>query len=474
MKNSDLLERIRGARCAVLGLGVSNLPLVDFLLAHGAQEVTVHDKKSVGELGEKAERLLSMGVKFITGEEYLKRIDADVIFRSPGIRDDKDGIPEAVKAGAILTSEMELFFDITPAHVLAITGSDGKTTTTTLTSLILQEELKKKGEGRVFLGGNIGQPLLPLAEQMTERDYAVVELSSFQLKTMNKPLGRAIITNITPNHLDWHTDMSEYIDAKFNICRGGVERLVTNAENAITRELARNLGGKVTYFSSKKNSFGEICGEFPGEKAIFERDGEIIISDGIVEKIMLKTADIRLVGRHNVENYMAAIGILDDLVSAESVRRVATTFGGVEHRLEFVRELDGVKYYNSSIDSTPTRSAAALSALDKAPIMICGGYDKHIPFDSFGEVLCRKAKAVILTGATAFAIRSAVEACPLYPGSGLELRDAADFDEAVTLARSLAESGDIVLLSPACASFDAFRNFEERGRHFKALVNNMK
>lgn len=475
MNREKILEKIRLSRIGVLGFGVSNVPLVRFLLEAGAKQITVYDKKEREKLGEAADEFAAAGVRFVTGEGYLDEIEADIIFRSPGIRPDADGIVRALTRGAQLTSEMELFFELTPATVIGVTGSDGKTTTTTLVYKILSEELAGKGGGRVYVGGNIGEPLLPKVNEMTKADYAVVELSSFQLSTMRQSPVRAVVTNVTPNHLDWHHDMREYSEAKYNICRHHqITRTVLNAENEITYAFAESLSSGVTLFSSKKNSFEEIAGELRGARAVFEHEGEIVISDGTVERIMLKTSDIKLVGRHNVENYMAAIGVLDGLVSAKSVEAVAKTFGGVEHRLEFVRELDGVKYYNSSIDSSPTRTAAALSALTEKPIVICGGYDKHIPFEGLGDTLCERAKAVVLIGATASAIREAVEGSAHYAESDLPLYDADGLAAAVQKAREIAKKGDTVLLSPACASFDMFENFAVRGNAFKKIVNSMK
>lgn len=472
MRHEEFLKNIEHLSCAVLGFGVSNRPLVKFLLELGAKAVTVHDKKSVEELGQDAAAFIERGVTFVTGEAYLDVIDADVIFRSPGIRPDKGGIPAALARGAFLTSEMELFFAMTKARILAVTGSDGKTTTTTLISKILAAELEKNGEGRVYVGGNIGEPLLPYVREMTDKDYAVVELSSFQLMTMKQSPWRAVITNLTPNHLDWHTDMDEYLTAKLNICsHPEISLLVTNAENAATSKVANEYQGQHTLFSSKTADGAELVGDRAKRHAIYERNGEICTFDGVCETPILKTEEIRLLGRHNVENYMAAIAALDGLVSAESIREIARTFGGVEHRLEFVRELDGVRYINSSIDSSPTRTAAALSALSEKPIVICGGYDKHIPFEPLGLALCKRAKAVVLTGATAVKIADAIadtgrQAPPVYLES--------DFKDAVYRARALAVKGDIVLLSPACASFDAFENFMARGKTFKKIVTEME
>ena len=473
MRNTELLEKIKNGKVAVLGFGVSNSPLVKFLLELGVKDITVYDKKPLDELGEKALEYNIQGVEFVGGDGYLESIEADVIFRTPGIRDDVPAIVAAVEKGAWLTSEMELFLELTPARVIAITGSDGKTTTTTLTYMILEAELAPKGN-KVYVGGNIGKPLLPLVGEMTENDFVVVELSSFQLKTMKYTPYRAAITNISPNHLDWHTDMDEYTACKFNLCGSGLDRLVTNAECAATFEYAAKFEGAVTLVSSKKTDFHEIYEERHGRKAIFERDGEVILSDGTLERMMAKTSDIKLVGRHNLENYMTAIALLDGIVSYNSIRKVAVSFGGVEHRLELVRTVDGVRYYNSSIDSSPTRTIAALSAFgEEKPIVICGGYDKHIPFDGLGHELCKRAKAVVLTGATREAINAAVRRSEYFAESELTILIKPSFADAVETARSVANEGDVVLLSPACASFDAFKNFEERGATFKNIVNLM-
>ena len=468
---SELDRIIKNGRITVLGIGISNRPLIDWLLLRGAN-VTARDRKSYEQLMPLSEELTKKGVKLILGDEYLENIDEDMIFRAPGIRPDLPQIRKAMENGAVLTSEMELFFELTPATVLAITGSDGKTTTTTLTYKILEEELKKNVKGKVFVGGNIGAPLLPHVDEMTGDDFAVVELSSFQLSTMRRSPQRAIMTNITPNHLDWHTDMDEYIEAKCNICRHlPISHITVNSDNEITAEIGRNSDIHVTFFSSSKTDFANITHGKVNASAIFIKDGCITLTDGKNEEKILKISDIRLPGKHNVENYMAAISITRGLVSTDSIYEIATSFGGVAHRLEFVRELDGVKYYNSSIDSSPTRTAAALSALSEKPIIICGGYDKKIPFEPLADALCKSAKKVILTGATAEKIKSAILACPLFDESGLEIIEQSDFDSAVKAAHDAAKDGDTVLLSPACASFDAFPNFEVRGNRFKDIVN---
>ncbi len=471
--NNEIMKKIEaGSSCSVLGLGISNLPLIDFLIQNGAKKITARDKKSREELGQTALSLEEAGVRLITGEKYLDGIDEDIIFLSPGIRPDAGSIPQALSHGAELTSEMELFMELTDSSVFAVTGSDGKTTTTTLAYLFLKAAAEKKGKGRVYVGGNIGSPLLPHVAEMTEDDFSVLELSSFQLMTLKSPPLRAAITNISPNHLNWHTGMEEYIEAKRNICGKGTRLLVLNADNEITAAMAPDAGCEVVFFSSSKKSYGEFPVKgISGARAIFIKECEIVISDGITEEVLLDAEKIKLPGKHNVENYMTAMALTYGLVPKEIYTEIALSFGGVEHRLEFVRTLDSVDYYNSSIDSSPTRTAAALSALKTKPVVICGGYDKKIPFEPLAVSLCKYAETVVLTGATAEKIKKAILECPDYRPEMLGIIECPDFDGAVTAARRAAHSGGTVLLSPACASFDAFRNFEERGKRFKEIVN---
>lgn len=475
MTETEIGRRIQKGTCTVLGLGISNTPLVRFLCNMGAR-VTVRDRKSPEELGDAAQEFLGAGVTFITGAQYLDHITEDVIFRSPGIRPDSGGIPAAVARGALLTSEMEWFFALTPATLIGVTGSDGKTTTTTLTHLMLKAACERRGYGRAYVGGNIGQPLLPLTEQMTKDDFAVVELSSFQLMTMTHAPRRSAVTNLSPNHLNWHTDMEEYAAAKRNIfSRPGAERVVLNAENEWDLSYAAGTDLPITFFSSVRCSYEEIVP--PGKVgccAVFEREGQIFFSDGREDTPVLETASIILPGRHNLENYMTAIALTWGLVPFDVIRRIASTFTGVAHRLEYVRTVGGVKYYNSSIDSSPSRTAAALSALKEKPIVICGGRDKHVPFAPLAEVLVRRAKAVVLTGEARDKILDALTCFPGFDPETLLVITEPDFTDAVNAARGLARPGDTVLLSPACTSFDAFRNFEERGDRFKQIVGEWK
>ena len=476
-----LKDYINGRGCEILGLGVSNLPLAEYLAEEGLP-LTVRDKKGLLELGERAEALETKGASLILGENAFDSLSGELIFRSPGMRPDKDFLEVAISRGAELTSEMELFLTLTPATTFAVTGSDGKTTTTTLTGLFLKAHAKRRGEGRVYVGGNIGEPLLHSVDTMTESDCAALELSSFQLMRVKNAPHFAAITNISPNHLDWHRGMEEYIEAKLNIVGERTRRLVTNADCAETARIAARLSEQsadreIFLFSSAARSFSEVFSFAPRgcDRSIFEKDGYIVISDGHTEEKLLCVSDIRVPGRHNVENFMCAIALTYGQVDPSVYSEVAAEFTGVSHRLELVRTLDGVDYFNSSIDSSPTRTAAALSALHGRDIVIiCGGYDKNIPYAPLAEALCRSARAVILTGATAQKIESALLLCEAYKEGAPEYFHASDFADAVRLAREKARRGGCVLLSPASASFDAFPNFAVRGDTFRQIVEDFE
>ena len=481
-KNGEkLLRYVNGRSCTLLGLGVSNLPLARMLLDAGI-ELTVADKKSPCELGEAALALQADGARFVSGEACFDRIDGELIFRSPGIRPDINGIERAIDRGAELTSEMELFLSLTDARTFAITGSDGKTTSTTLTGKFLEAHAKRHGAGNVYVGGNIGKPLLTLCSEMDSSASAVLELSSFQLMTLKDAPAYCAITNLSPNHLDWHRGMEEYEAAKRHVIGERTKRVVLNAESEATARIAveeLSLSKREVFlFSSRRKSLFEFSeffntlGASEGRlRSIYERNGVIVISDGEREEELLRVSDVLLPGRHNIENYMTAMALTYGQVDKDIYTDIARTFGGVEHRLELVRTLDGVDYYNSSIDSSPSRTAAALSALSGRDIVIiCGGYDKKIPFEPLARSLCESVRAVVLTGATARKIREAIESFPEYDPEVLALIEKPCFEDAVLAARSLARRGGCVLLSPACASFDAFKNFAERGETFKKIV----
>ena len=441
---------LKGKNIAVLGLGVSNRPLVRLLLRYGCT-VTGCDRTPREKLDAEVLELEQLGCSLRVGDGYLDDLTADMVFRTPGMHPENPALVALRQKGAQITSEMEVFFELCPCRTIAVTGSDGKTTTTTLIS-----ELLKAAGKKVWLGGNIGTPLLPVCDQMKEDDFAVVELSSFQLMDMRRSAHIAVVTNLAPNHLDVHKDMDEYVEAKKNIFKfqGAGDTLILNADNAITAAFTGN--GRTRRFSRLGKTESGIC-----------MDGDTLVRDG---KPVLNKGDILLPGEHNVENYMAAILAVEGLVEDEVIRRVAQTFGGVEHRIELVRVKDGVRYYNDSIASSPSRTIAGLRSFPEQVLLIAGGYDKHIPYDVLGPEICAHVKAVFLNGATAGQIRAAVENTPGYTPGKPELVDCTDFTDAVQKAAAAAKDGDVVLMSPASAAFDQFKNFMERGKYFKKLV----
>lgn len=458
MINEKLLrfeEEIKTKKVTVIGIGISNLPLIKYLAALGCK-VSACDKRTEEKLGSVCSELKELGVVLYLGEDYLKNIDGDVVFKTPGMRYDLPELNSARERGAVVTSEMEVFFELCPSHIIAITGSDGKTTTTTLIHKMLEKEGK-----HAWLGGNIGFPLLTRVGEMTADDYVVLELSSFQLHTMRKSPEIAVMTNITPNHLDMHKDYQEYIDAKKNIMlyQNSDNIFVANMSNDVTFEISKESKGELRLFSSKDNALISIKND-----TIYFGDDDI-----------LKVSDIKVPGAHNVENYMTAIGAVYGLVSKNSICEIAKTFGGVEHRIELVRVLDGVKYYNSSIDSSPNRTINTLKVFSEKVVMISGGKDKGIAYDEIGPAIVNHVKTLVLIGATSDAIENALNKA--YKDMKIEpcvnVLRAKTYDEAVALARENAKEGDTVLLSPASTSFDMFNNFEERGNTFKNIVNSL-
>lgn len=453
-KFESFKKYVSGKDITVVGIGISNMPLIELLKYSGAN-VTACDKKTEQELGSNGEKLKKLGVTLVCGENYLENIGGDIIFKTPGMRFDHPSLVSAREKGSIITSEMEAFFEVCPSKIIAITGSDGKTTTTTLVYKILTESGYK-----CHLGGNIGKPLLCEAEKINENDITVLELSSFQLHTMKKSADVSVVTNITPNHLDMHKSYEEYIEAKCNIYlhqnKDGV--LIVNKANDVSYSLKNTAKGSV-------RSFG-----YEEECDVYTQNGEIF---AFGEKIM-NTSDIKIPGNHNVENYMAAICATKGLATKEAIYNVATTFGGVEHRIEFVRELDGVRYYNSSIDSSPNRTINTLKVFDKV-VLITGGKDKGISYDDLGEWLAKKTKHIVLIGKTAPIIKASLDKYVKETSVGEDITTefCTSYEEAVLCAKKAAKPGDVVLLSNASTSFDMFKNFEERGNLFKNIVNKL-
>ena len=455
----DYLASLQGKRVAVIGIGVSNTPLIKTLLGAGIS-VTACDKSPRENFGSLAEELESLGATLRLGETYLDGLDQDVIFRSPGIRPDIPPFLAAMEKGSVLTSEMEVFFQVCPCKIIAVTGSDGKTTTTSL----IAEMLKNAGR-TVHVGGNIGKPLLSEADAMGKDDVAVLELSSFQLMTLQASPDIAVFTNLSPNHLDVHKSMEEYAQAKENIFshQGPGDLAIFNQDNDLTREMAARAPGRVMRFSRQG----------PVEEGTYVEDGMIYVAHNGQKRALFATDRILIPGQHHVENYLAAIAAVQGLVPDEVILHTAETFPGVEHRIELVRTKDGVRYYNDSIASSPTRTLAGLRSFHQKVILIAGGYDKKIPFDVLGKAVQDHVKTLVLTGHTAEKIRQAVVRAEGYQEGHPAILMEDDFKQAVLAASQAAQEGDVVILSPACASFDHFKNFAQRGQTFKAIVNEL-
>jgi len=454
-KAQAFFENISGKRVAICGLGTNNPPVIHQFLQAGAH-VLACDRRSEEELGILAVELKTAGAELCLGDDYLDHLDVDLILRTPGMKPYLPQFEDARKKGITVTSEMELFFQLCEAPIYAVTGSDGKTTTTTIIAGLLDA-----GGIKTFVGGNIGRALLPYVHEIRAEDAAVVELSSFQLTGMTQSPHVAVVTNVAPNHLDWHTDMQEYIDAKLNLVSHQKcdDRAILNRDNAITADYIQHCPAPVWQFS-RQQRIENGCW--------LDKNNNIIYSENGRDTLVMNAADIKIPGVHNIENYMAAIAAVWGKVAPEAIRQFARAFGGVAHRCELVRERKGVRWYNDSIGSSPSRTIAGLKAFSQKVILIAGGYDKHIPYDPLGPVAAETVKVAILMGATAPAIEEAIRHCsnlPIVRVSGME--------EAVNTAAAMAVEGDIVFMSPASASFDMYKNFEVRGNHFRDLVNSL-
>lgn len=449
-------------RVAVLGIGISNTPLIKYLGRLGV-EVTAFDKAEKEELEPALRSLEGLKVEYSLGPDYLEKLWCfDVIFKTPKIRFDIPELLREAKAGAEITSEMEVFCRLCPARIFGVTGSDGKTTTTTLIYKILEHS-----GYRCWLGGNIGTPLLDRIDEISGSDMVVLELSSFQLHTMRSRINTAVVTNLSPNHLDVHKSMQEYIEAKKNIFlyQNENDTLVLNYDNAITRSFAAEGPGRVIMFSRTNDV----------DEGVVLAGGRIVYRHGSRELDIVAADEIKIPGVHNVENYMAAAAATADFVKPTDVRAVAVSFGGVEHRSEHVRTVNGISFFNDSIGSSPTRTMATIRAFRDRVILIAGGYDKHLSYDEMGEVLAERVKCLVLFGQTSDKIESALEAEVQRSrrGADIPVFRCASMEEAVKIAYENAVPGDVVLLSPASASFDHYKNFEERGNHFKKIVGEL-
>ena len=456
----QLRALVQGKKVAFIGAGVSHKQCIEQFVSLGAQVTLCDQKPDLAAFGDYADTLRRLHVGLSLGEHYTDGFAGqDIIMRTPGYEYFRPELQAARAAGALVTSEVELFFAYCPCEIVAVTGSDGKTTTTTLIAKMLE------AAGRtVLLGGNIGAALLPRLAEVRPEDVAVVELSSFQLISMRRSPKVAVVTNVTPNHLDHHKDMQEYIDAKRNILLWQEPpcRAVLGYENDVTRAMQRDCKGEQVWFTRLHET---------GNGAFLRASDDMLCyaADGVVTPVAARS-EVKLRGLHNVENLLAAIAAVWGRVPVEAMHQVAATFTGVEHRIEPVRTLDGVTYYNDSIASSPTRTIAGLRSFDRKIILIAGGYDKKIPYEPLAPEILAHVKTLVLMGATGPRIEKAVREHPGFAASGLRILHAAGMQDAVEQARAAAEPGDVVSLSPASASFDLYPNFEVRGRDYKRIV----
>ncbi len=455
-------KEIKEKKVAVLGIGISNTPLIRYLGDLGVK-ITAFDCAQESALKPAMDALKGLDIQYSLGTDYLEELSGyDVIFKTPKVRFDIPELLREAEAGAEITSEMEVFCKLCPARIIAVTGSDGKTTTTTLIHKILSRHGYK-----CWLGGNIGTPLLDKIDEIDEKDMVVLELSSFQLHTMRNRIHTAVVTNLSPNHLDVHKSMQEYADAKRNIFlyQNGNDTLVLNYDNDVTREFAQEGLGRIIMFSRQREL----------DEGVFLSGEDIIYRSGKKDQKVLELRDIVLPGVHNIENYMAAIAATIDFADPEDIKNIASTFRGVEHRCEHVRNLNGVSFYNDSIGSSPTRTIATINSFKEKVILIAGGYDKHIPYDEIGKPLVDKVKGLVLLGETAGKIEKALKDEIERTGKGTDIPviHCSTLEEAVKKAYESAAQGDTIVLSPASASFDMFKNFEERGVAFKNIVEKL-
>lgn len=461
MDINAFFESIKGSSVAFCGMGITNTPLAEMFLVQGF-DVTVCDRRTSSDPGENIERLHAMGASIRLGSDYLDGLETDILFRTPGMNWNDPALAALRKSGTIVTSEMEMFFRVCPAHIIAVTGSCGKTTTATIIARMLESSGKK-----VWLGGGIGKAMLPDVEKMSPEDWVVCELSSFHLISMREAPEIALITNVSPNHLNTHQDMDEYVDAMCNVFRhqSAFDRVVINGDSGICSKLAANERAQRLVFSR--------CSR-PDHGAYADENGDIWLINRMGSRKIMNIRDIRVPGTHNVENFLAAICVTEGLVSDEDILSVAHLFCGVEHRTEFVRCVDGVCYYNDSIATTPERTVKGmLSLFDRRIVLIAGGLDKKLPFDSLAAAVCGRVSTLILIGSTADAIEQAVRECEGFDPDRTMILRADDMSQAVQIAAQNAHDGDIVALSPACASLDMYSSFEERGRSFVDCVNRL-
>lgn len=458
-KLEEFENSLKSKKVAIIGLGVSNIPLIDYMYEKGAL-VTIFDNRIEEELSEEiVNKINNYNFKYIGGEDNLKELKGfNIIFRSPSCLPTRSELKAEKERGAVVTSEIEMLMKLAPCRIIGVTGTEGKTTTSSIIYAIVKE-----AGYTCYLGGNIGNPIFTKLNTINENDIIVLEMSSFQLMHMDVSPNISLVTNIFPDHLNVHKDMDEYIDSKKNIFmhQNSDDLVVLNYDNAITRNFERDVKGNVVFFSSKEDL---------DDGYIYDKNsGNIVLCKNGVKTNIINKSDIKLRGIHNYENICAALAVTASLVDTKTQVKAIKEFIGVEHRLEFVREIVGVKYYNDSIGTSPASTIAGLNAFDENIVLLAGGSDKGLDYTEIGEKIAEKVGTLILCGPTSKIIEKATK--DALHGKQINIIYVKNMQEAVLKAKENAKPGDIVLLSPASASFDLYKNFAERGNIFKEIVN---
>ncbi len=460
-KLEEFNNYVKFRKVAIIGMGVSNIPLLDYFYEKKSK-VMVFDNREISEMPKDImDKITEYSMEFSLGKNYLSKLNNfDLIIRSPSCMPTIPEIEKEATRGAIVTTEVELLMKMCPCKIIGITGSDGKTTTTTLIS-----EIIKAGGYECYVGGNIGTPLFTKLKDIMPDDVVVLELSSFQLMGMEISPDIAVITNISPNHLNIHKDYEEYIEAKKNIFKyqnkDGI--LVTNFDNEITKNASMQAKGKVIYFSSKiKLDNGYIV------------DGNTIKQcEDKLRKHLLSSKDIIIRGTHNYENICAALAATETLVDKDIAIETCKNFKGVAHRIEFVKEINRVKWYNDSASSTPTRTISGINSFHEDIVLIAGGSDKNLDYTPLAKPIIDNVKVLILMGETSEKIFNCVKNEEEKSKKQIKIFTCSSLNQAVILAKRNSKPGQVVLFSPASASFDMFKNMYDRGNQFKAIVQKM-
>lgn len=451
------MKNFIGKKIAVLGLGIEGRDVCEYLLKQEARNITVFDRKTAVELVQIYKQFKGLkGLEFKLGQSYLKDglVDFDIIFRSPAFKLSMPEIVKAKKAGATISSATKLFFDLCPGKIIGVTGTKGKGTTATLIYQIL-----KKAKKPAFLAGNIGQPVLSILPKLSKESWIVLELSSFQLIDMTKSPHLAVVLFISSEHLDYHQNIQEYIEAKSNIVRHQTSSdfAILNADNQISSSFASLTPAKIYCFSRSR----KVNGGYVKADKIF-----------LFDKLIGKVGKLKLRGTHNWDNVCAAItaGWLGG-ADTNSIEKTVFAFSGLEHRLELVRTLKRVSFYNDSFSTTPETAIAAIRAFNEPIILIAGGSEKGSNYTELGkEIAHSSVKCLILIGQMAERIKKAARE------AGYESKiiyQPGEMKEIVRKAFEEAKTSEVVLLSPACASFDMFKNYKDRGRQFKKYVRSL-